>query len=55
MMIVAMDKIGQMLPLIDPIANGSLKSQEPFGIVGISVDLFSVEQSIDINQVQVES
>ena len=54
MVIMAMDHIGPVLPLVQPVANGHLESQEAFGIVVVTIYFFAVQQSVDVDQVQVE-
>src|SRR5437868_3553113 len=55
MMIVHMDHIRLMLPITDPVNYCYLKSGETFRIIIITVDLFAIEQTIDIHAIQIEA
>jgi hypothetical protein len=43
--------VGTMPPDCQPVGNGYLKSDETVGIIGITIDLFPIQQSIDVYKV----
>ena len=55
MMIMHMNDIRNMLPLRHPIYDCDLESHEPFRIVIVTINFFTVEKSRYIHQVEVES
>src|SRR5688572_22715018 len=55
MMIVAMDHIRRMLPFVQPITKSNLEGKKALCIVIITIDLFTVEQSIYINQEKIKA
>ena len=55
MVVVHIDRIGPVLPTAKPFSHGYLKCGEPFGIIIISIDLFTVEQTVDVHTIQVKS
>ena len=55
MVIMHMDDIGLMLPAEDPVEYSDLESGEAFGIIIIAIYFFPVKQTIDINEVKIES
>ena len=54
MIIVHMDHIGLMRPCRNPINYAYLKSSEALRVITISVNLFSVEQPVYINQLKIK-
>src|SRR5215203_4902638 len=54
MVIMHMNYIGPMMPFTQPITNGNLKCGESFGIIIISIDLFTVKQAIYINKKEIK-
>jgi hypothetical protein len=55
MVIVAVYHIGMVLPFVQPVQHGYLKSQEPFRIVVVTIHAFLVQQSGNIHQVQIKA
>ena len=55
MMIVAMYNVWIVLPFGEPVAKGNLESKKPFRIVFIAINLFAVEQTVNINQEKIEA
>ena len=55
MMIMNMNDVGSMFPGYNPIENSNLESGEAFIIIIITIYFFPVEQTIDIDQVKVET
>src|SRR5436190_5488541 len=55
MMIMHMNYIRPVLPFTQPITNCNLKCGESFGIIIISIDLFTIKQAIYINKKEIKS
>src|SRR6266481_7750150 len=53
--IVHMYDVGAVSPDCQPVGNGYLKSDETVRIIGITIDLFPVQQSKDVYKVKVKT
>ena len=54
-MVMHMHNIRMMLPFADPIYDCNIKSGESFGIIGVTINFFTVEQPIDVHEIKIES
>ena len=50
-----MNDIRMVIPFADPIYYRNLESSEPQGIVIISINFFTIQDSINVNKVKIES
>jgi hypothetical protein len=54
MMIMDMDDIRLVAPGCQPVHRGNLEGKKTFGVIRIAIDLFAVQQPIDVYQVEIE-